>query len=162
MTIAAVALGSNLGDREHTLCSAVDAMQALSGTRVLRVSTFIETEPVGPGEQGPYLNGACLLETSLGADALLRALLEIERQHGRERAQEERWGPRTLDLDLLLFGEEQIQRPGLHVPHPRLHERDFVLIPLAEIAPELLVPCRRQTVQQMLERLSPPGADPCT
>jgi 2-amino-4-hydroxy-6-hydroxymethyldihydropteridine diphosphokinase len=141
VTRAYVGLGGNLGDREHTLRSAVSALGAEDGIEVVSVSTLRETEPVGVGEQPPFLNGAVALETTLAARELLDQLLAVERHFGRVRVLGEH-GPRTLDLDLLLYGEEEIDEPGLAVPHPRLHERRFVLEPLLELAPGLVVPGR--------------------
>jgi 2-amino-4-hydroxy-6-hydroxymethyldihydropteridine diphosphokinase len=104
------------------------------------VSEIRETEPVGPIEQGPFLNGALRVETDLGPGELLEVLLAVEQHLGRVR--EERWGPRTIDLDLLLYGDEALDEPGLTVPHPRLHERRFALEPLADLAPSLEIPGR--------------------
>jgi 2-amino-4-hydroxy-6-hydroxymethyldihydropteridine diphosphokinase len=139
---AYVALGANLGDRERTLRAAVDALAAEPAIEVLAVSSLRETEPVGVVGQPPFLNGAVELETTLSARALLERLLALERRFGREREGVPPHGPRTLDLDLLLYGDEQLDEPGLRVPHPRLHERRFVLEPLAELAPGLEVPGR--------------------
>jgi 2-amino-4-hydroxy-6-hydroxymethyldihydropteridine diphosphokinase len=141
VTRAYVGLGANLGDRERTLRAAVDALAAEDGIEVVAVSTLRETEPVGVGEQPRFLNGAAELETALTARELLHFLLAVEQRFGRVRVPGEH-GPRTLDLDLLLYGEEAIDEPGLTVPHPRLHERRFVLEPLAELAPGLVVPGR--------------------
>ena len=141
MTRAYVGLGANLGDRERTLRAAVDGLVAEEGIEVVSVSTLRETEPVGVGEQPRFLNGAVELETTLTARELLDRLLAVEQRFGRVRIPGEH-GPRTLDLDLLLYGDEVIDEPGLTVPHPRLHERRFVLEPLAELAPGLLVPGR--------------------
>ena len=141
MTRAYVGLGANLGDRERTLHAAVDALAAEEGIEVLAVSGLRETDPVGVGEQPPFLNGAVALETSLAARELLEVLLSVEQRFGRVRIAGEH-GPRTLDLDLLLYGDEEIDEPGLTVPHPRLQERRFVLEPLAELAPGLVVPGR--------------------
>ena len=141
MTRAYVALGANLGDRERTLRAAVDALAAEDGIEVVAVSTLRETEPVGVGEQPRFLNGAAELETTLTSRELLARLLAVEQRFGRIRIPGEH-GPRTLDLDLLLYGDEVIDEPGLAVPHPRLHERSFVLEPLAELAPGLVVPGR--------------------
>jgi 2-amino-4-hydroxy-6-hydroxymethyldihydropteridine diphosphokinase len=141
VTRAYVGLGANLGDRERTLRAAVDALTAEEGIAVVSVSTLRETEPVGVGEQPRFLNGAVELETTLTARELLDRLLAVEQRFGRIRIPGEH-GPRTLDLDLLLYGDEVIDEPGLAVPHPRLHERRFVLEPLAELAPGLLVPGR--------------------
>ena len=141
MTRAYVGLGANLGDRERTLRAAVDALAAEEGVDVVAVSTLRETEPVGVGEQPRFLNGAIALDTTLDARGLLARLLAVEQRLGRVRVPGEH-GPRTLDLDLLLYGEEAIDEPGLAVPHPRLHERRFVLEPLAELFPGLVVPGR--------------------
>ena len=141
MTRAYVGLGANLGDRERTLLAAVDALAAAEGVEVVAFSTLRETEPVGVGDQPHYLNGVAELETTLPPRRLLERLLEVEQRFGRVRIPGEH-GPRTLDLDLLLYGESEIDEPGLTVPHPRLHERRFVLEPLAELAPGLVVPGR--------------------
>jgi 2-amino-4-hydroxy-6-hydroxymethyldihydropteridine diphosphokinase len=141
VTRAYVGLGANLGDRERTLRAAVEALGAEDGIEVVAVSTLRETDPVGVGDQPRFLNGAVALETSLDARELLDRLLAIEQRFGRVRVPGEH-APRTLDLDLLLYGDETIDEPGLAVPHPRLHERGFVLEPLAELAPGLVVPGR--------------------
>ena len=141
MTRAYVGLGANLGDREGTLLAAVDALAAEDGVRLVAVSTLRETEPVGVGDQPRFLNGVAALDTTLAARELLGLLLAIEQRFGRIRLAGEH-GPRTLDLDLLLYGDDEIDEPGLTVPHPRLHERRFVLEPLAELAPALVVPGR--------------------
>ena len=138
MTRAYVGLGANLGPREVTLLRAADLLAAADGVEVVAVSQLRETEPVGLVEQPPFLNGAVALDTSLTARALLDLLLEIERSLGRVRG--ERWGPRTIDLDLLAYGDERVEEEGLHAPHPRLHERRFALEPLAELDPELEIP----------------------
>ena len=138
MATAFVGIGSNLGDRETNLGRALDLLAAEEGIEVAAVSEIRETEPVGPVEQGPFLNGAARLETSLRPRELLECLLAVESRLGRVR--DERWGPRTIDLDLLLYGGEQIDEPGLTVPHPRLHERRFALEPLADLAPGLEIP----------------------
>jgi 2-amino-4-hydroxy-6-hydroxymethyldihydropteridine diphosphokinase len=147
-----VGLGSNLGDREGTLRAAVGRMRGLAGTKVIRVSTFRNTEPVGYVDQPRFLNGAAELETELSPRDLLAALLGLERAFGRDRAASPAQGPRTLDLDLLLYGDEQITEFELHVPHPRLHERRFVLEPLAELDPSLEVP-GKGSVETLLARL---------
>ena len=137
---AYIALGSNLGDREQTLLGAVSALRAESGVELVAVSGLIETEPVGFLDQPRFVNGVAVLETTLSARALLEVLLDVERRFGRTRDGVPAQGPRTLDLDLLLYGDDEIDEPGLRVPHPRLHERAFVLEPLAEVAPGLELP----------------------
>ncbi len=141
MTSAYVGLGANLGDRERTLRAAVDALGADVGVEVVAVSALRETDPVGVGDQPRFLNGAAELDTTLTARELLDRLLAVEQRFGRVRVPGEH-GPRTLDLDLLLYGDAELDEPGLTVPHPRLHERRFVLEPLAELAPGLVVPGR--------------------
>ncbi|MEI7656803.1 MAG: 2-amino-4-hydroxy-6-hydroxymethyldihydropteridine diphosphokinase [Phycisphaerae bacterium] len=150
-TLAAVALGSNVGDRRAHLLAAVEAASRLPATRVVAVSSFRDTAPVGPVPQGDFLNAAMLLETALEPRALLEALHCIERSRGRCREAEVRWGPRTLDLDLLIHGSSVIQDAGLILPHPRLHERGFVLEPLEEIAPDLPVPGSGRSVRALAE-----------
>ncbi|MBM2823773.1 MAG: 2-amino-4-hydroxy-6-hydroxymethyldihydropteridine pyrophosphokinase [Thermoleophilia bacterium] len=140
MPRAYVGLGANLGNRRGTLQQAVSLLAAVDGVDVLAVSELRETDPVGVVDQPRFLNGAAALETTLSARELLDTLLAIERSLGRERV--ERWGPRTVDLDLLLYGTEIVDDPGLRVPHPRLHERRFALEPLAELDPELVIPGR--------------------
>jgi 2-amino-4-hydroxy-6-hydroxymethyldihydropteridine diphosphokinase len=140
VTRAYVGLGANLGPREETLRRAVELIDRTPGVDVLAVSELRETEPVGAVDQPPFLNGAVALETSLSARELLDLLLDVERELGRVR--NERWGPRLVDLDLLLYGAETIDEPGLRVPHPRLHERRFALEPLAELDPDLVIPGR--------------------
>jgi 2-amino-4-hydroxy-6-hydroxymethyldihydropteridine diphosphokinase len=137
---AFVGLGSNLGDREGTLRAAVERLRGVAGTVVTRVSTFRDTKPVGYVDQPRFLNGAVELETSVTARQLLEELLAVEHEFGRDRSAGPPQGPRTLDLDLLLYGGETIREPGLEVPHPRLHERAFVLQPLVELDPELEIP----------------------
>ena len=133
MTVAYVGLGANLGDREGTIRAAVAQLPG-----VVAVSPLRETDPVGVTDQPQFLNGVAALETELTPRELLDVLLTVERRLGRDRG--ERWGPRTIDLDLLLYGDEVIDEDGLTVPHPRLRERRFVLEPLADLAPKLVVP----------------------
>lgn len=128
--IAYLGLGSNLGDRLANLQRAVDLVARTDGVAVLRSSRVYETDPVGP-PQPDYLNAVIEVATSLPPDALLEACLRVEAGMGRVRA--ERWGPRIIDLDLLTYGEQAIEEPGLSVPHPRMHERLFVLAPLLEL-----------------------------
>jgi 2-amino-4-hydroxy-6-hydroxymethyldihydropteridine diphosphokinase len=141
VTRAYVGLGANLGEREATIRAACEALSAERGIEVVAVSTLRETEPVGVGEQPLFLNGVAALDTTLEPGALLDRLLAVEQRFGRVRVAGEH-GPRTLDLDLLLYGNQEIEEPGLTVPHPRLHERRFVLEPLAELNPGLVVPGR--------------------
>ena len=149
MTRAYVGVGANLGDRARTIRAALEALPG-----VVAISELRETEPVGVVDQPPFLNGAAALETDLSARGLLDVLLEVERGLGRERGEpnQRRWGPRTIDLDLLLYGDVTIDEPGLAVPHPRLHERSFVLEPLHELCPELVVPGRGH-VAELLAKL---------
>jgi 2-amino-4-hydroxy-6-hydroxymethyldihydropteridine diphosphokinase len=149
---AYVALGSNLGDREGTIRAALDSLRETPGVEVVAVSTLVETEPVGYLDQPRFLNGAAALETDLPARELLDLLLETERRFGRLREGVPAQGPRTLDLDLLLYGDREIDEEGLQIPHPRLHERGFVLGPLAELDPALEVP-RQGQVLALLARL---------
>ena len=137
-TTAFVGIGSNLGDREANLRSAIELLTAEDGIEVVAVSEVRETEPVGPVEQGPFLNGVVQVETTLPPGDLLERLLSVESRLGRVRA--ERWGPRTIDLDLLLYGSETVDEPGLTVPHPRLHERRFAHEPLLDLDPTLEIP----------------------
>lgn len=137
---AFVGLGGNLGDPAATLREAIRELDGLPGTRMLRASRLYRSAAWGVEDQPDFINAVARLDTQLDARALLDALLQLERSHGRERHAETRWGPRTLDLDLLLYGDAVINEPGLRVPHPHLHERAFALLPLAEIAPETLVP----------------------
>ena len=143
-------LGANLGDREGAIRSAVDLLGAEPGIEVVAVSRLRETDPVGYLDQPRFLNGAAALETDLTADELLARLLDVERRLGRERTGEERFGPRAIDLDLLLYGREEIDEPGLTVPHPRLAERRFALEPLHELQPDLALPDGR-CVADLLE-----------
>lgn len=152
MTRAYVALGANLGDREGTIRAALAALDATPGVEVAAVSTLTETDPVGYVDQPRFLNGAAALETSLAARELLDLLLAVERGLGRAREGVPPQGPRTIDLDLLLFGTARIEEPGLRIPHPRLHERRFVLEPLAELDPSLEVPGKGE-IQTLLAEL---------
>ena len=131
-----IGLGSNLGDRLGTLTAAVDQLRAQRGVHVLKRSPIYESPPAGGPPQGDYLNGAVLIVTAEPARGILDWLLAIERSLGRVRPDAERWGPRTIDLDLLWIEGEAVAEPGLHVPHPRLAERTFALRPLLDIAPD--------------------------
>ena len=156
MARAFVGLGSNLGEREVTLRAAVKRLRGLPEVEVKGVSRFRDTEPVDYLDQPRFLNGAVELETDMSARALLGALLELERVFGRDRGTAPPHGPRTLDLDLLLYGDATIDEPLLNVPHPRLHERRFVLEPLAELDPDLEVP-GQGSVQALLAKLESSG-----
>ena len=141
MTRAYIGLGSNLGDRERMLWSALHMLAFSPEVDVVAVSSFRETDPVGYLDQPAFLNAAAAVETELGPRELLGLLLDVERELGRTR-EGPRFGPRTIDLDLLLYGDEVVDEPGLTIPHPRLHERAFALEPLAELDPDLAVPGR--------------------
>jgi 2-amino-4-hydroxy-6-hydroxymethyldihydropteridine diphosphokinase len=147
----AIALGSNLGDRRHHLETAIDLL--MPHLRQALVSTFVETAPEGVSDEQPaYLNAALVGEAQLPPDAFLARLLSIEEQLGRTRPY---WGaPRIIDLDLILYGDVQLDVPGLQIPHPRFRERRFVLGPLVEIAPELVDPVTRKTVAELLSVLA--------
>lgn len=136
--ISYIALGSNLEQPELQLADAVTAIRTLQGVTLLRCSHWYANRAIGPGEQPDYLNGVLAIETTLSPLALLKQLQQIESQQGRVR--QERWGARTLDLDMALYGNRISDDPVLTLPHPRLHERDFVVLPLQEIAPELILP----------------------
>lgn len=141
MPLVYVGLGSNLGDREATIRRAVELLEAAAGLDVVAVSSLRETDPVGYEDQPKFLNGAAAIRTELAPQALLEQLQDVERQLGRDRSGP-RFGPRTIDLDLLLYGDETLDEPGLQVPHPRLADRRFVLEPLAELDEGLEVPGR--------------------
>jgi 2-amino-4-hydroxy-6-hydroxymethyldihydropteridine diphosphokinase len=144
----AIALGSNLGDRETYLRHGVGTLRGSGVLLHLRVSSFIETEPVGVVGQPPYLNGVLIADTTLSARGVLELLLETEHQFGRVRPFDR--APRTLDLDLILYGDQVINEPDLQVPHPRFRERRFVLEPLAELAPEMVDPVTGRTIAELL------------
>jgi 2-amino-4-hydroxy-6-hydroxymethyldihydropteridine diphosphokinase len=141
VSTAYIGLGSNLGDREAALRRALARLNAAHGIRVLAVSRFRETDPVGFPDQPKFVNAVAAVETELAPRVLLETLLSVEQAMGRTR-EGPRFGPRTIDLDLLLYDDEIIDEPGLRVPHPRLHERTFVMEPLAELESELIVPGR--------------------
>ena len=141
MPLVYVGLGSNLGDREQTIRGALARIEADPEIDVVAVSSLRETDPVGYADQPKFVNGAAALRTELSPKALLERLLQIERELGRERSGP-RYGPRTIDVDLLLYGSEEVDEPGLRIPHPRLAEREFVLEPLAELDSDLEVPGR--------------------
>ena len=143
MTLAYIGLGSNLADPRTQVERALRALARLPETRLARQSRLYRSAPWGHADQPEFVNAVAELQTELSPRALLDALLAIERQAGRER-DATRWGPRVLDLDILACGDQVIDEPGLHVPHSHLHERAFVLLPLAELAPDMIVPGRGQ------------------
>jgi 2-amino-4-hydroxy-6-hydroxymethyldihydropteridine diphosphokinase len=134
-TLAYIGLGSNVGEPPEQVLSALDQMAGLPQCRLVARSSLYATTPVGPVPQPDYVNAAAALATTLAPMELLAALQQVERGHGRVR-DGTRWGPRTLDLDLLVYGQHRLQQPGLQLPHPEMHRRAFVLVPLAQIAPE--------------------------
>ncbi len=152
----AIALGSNLGDSLSILNSAIDRIQTSSQIELITVSSWYHTTPIGP-PQPDYLNGCAIFSTSLSALEFLNTLHAIEAEFGRVR--EEVWGARTLDLDLLLYGDAIIDTPDLQVPHPRMTERGFVLVPLAEIAPEMIEPKSGESILVLRNKLEYSGIE---
>jgi len=150
-TQAAIALGSNLGDREANICAALDHMRILG--EVTAISFFHNTAPVGYLDQPHFLNAAALLQTEMQPLDLMHALLDIEKKMGRDRSITIAKGPRLIDLDLLLYGDLILNTPELFLPHPAMHERAFVLAPLAEIAPEMFHPVKRQEIRELFDSL---------
>ncbi|MDY4340315.1 2-amino-4-hydroxy-6-hydroxymethyldihydropteridine diphosphokinase [Xanthomonas sp. LF07-6] len=156
---ACIGLGGNLGAAAATLRAALAALDTLPQTRLLRASQLYRSPAWGREDQPDFINAAALVSTTLSAPELLQALLDLEHRHGRQRLPGERWGPRTLDLDLLLYAEAVIDLPGLQVPHPFLHQRAFVLLPLAEIAAEAAIP-GHGTVRDARDRIETGGIVP--
>jgi len=159
VTLACIGLGANLGDAAQTLREAFQALAALPQTTLRDRSQLYSTPAWGNEDQPAFVNAAAVLETALPGPALLEALLEIERRFGRVRDPAVHWGPRALDLDVLLYGEEVIDLPQLQVPHPYLHARAFALLPLAEIAPEATIPGHGR-VRDAVMRVDPCGISP--
>ncbi|HEY7118133.1 MAG TPA: 2-amino-4-hydroxy-6-hydroxymethyldihydropteridine diphosphokinase [Tepidisphaeraceae bacterium] len=148
---AYIALGANLGDRAGNIAAALEGLGRVPGVTLTKVSTMMENPAMGgPVDSPAFLNAAAEVVTSLSPEALLEAMLAVERSLGRVRTQ--KWGPRTIDLDLLLYGDRAIDAPGLTVPHPLMHQRRFVLEPLAQIAPQVVHPVLGQTIQELWER----------
>jgi 2-amino-4-hydroxy-6-hydroxymethyldihydropteridine diphosphokinase len=151
--IAYLGLGANLGDPPRQLSEALERLNAAEEVEVTRGSAFYHTPPLGPADQPWYVNAAARVRTRLGAEELLRLLQQVEAALGRVRG--ERWGPRRLDLDLLLYNGEVIFAPDLVVPHPEMHRRGFVLVPLAEIAPQAWHPVLGKSAGELLSELNP-------
>ena len=149
--VAFVGIGANLGAREETLRRAVEVLDAESGIAVVAASSVYETAPVGIVDQPYFLNAVLRVDTELSAQRLLDRLLLIEEQFGRVR--KTKWGPRTLDLDILLYGDAVINQPGLQVPHPHLHKREFVLAPLCDLIPDLPHPLLGDSFQSLAASL---------
>lgn len=151
-----IGIGSNLGDRELMIRKAVEGLRELPRTSVIRVSSLYDTDPVGDAEQPAYLNAVAWLETELSPRELIWHLHLIEQRMGRVRAQ--RWGPRSIDLDLLFYGEETVDEPDLKVPHPEAHRRAFVLHPLQELDPNFVQPVTREPIRKLIRKLDPTPA----
>ena len=152
---AFIGLGSNLGDREANIRQALEQLEQLPETTLVRGSSLYDTEPVGVPDQPNFLNGVVEVETFLAPRQLLWNLMLIERRLGRVRTQ--RWGPRVIDLDLLLYADQVLDEPDLQVPHPHMTQRSFVMVPLVELEPLLVHPVTGQTMLAILQRL---GAEP--
>jgi len=152
MTSAYIGIGSNVGDRQENCLEAVERMGKLSGCRVTGCSDWYLTKPVGVEDQNWFVNGVASLTTGISPKVLLRRVLDIEADMGRVRR--ERWGPRIIDLDILLFGREIIQEENLKVPHPLMHLRRFVLEPIAQLAPDLIHPSLGLSMTALLKRLT--------
>ena len=147
---SAIALGSNLGDSLAILEAALETLAQTPGILLLARSSWYKTKAVGP-PQPDYLNGCAILQVEIAPQLLLFVLLQIENQFGRTR--QERWGPRALDLDLLLYDNLILDTPNLHIPHPRMRERGFVLVPLAEIAPDWVEPVSNCTIKELVKKV---------
>lgn len=151
MHLAYIGFGSNIDDRLSYIQNAIHALSEAEGITLQKISSFYETEPVGYEEQAKFLNGAVAIGTCLSPHTLLQTLKQIEADVGRQNRT--RWGPREIDMDILIYGDICLRSPDLIIPHPEMHLRRFVLVPLGEIASDLLHPVFNQTIQTMLERL---------
>jgi 2-amino-4-hydroxy-6-hydroxymethyldihydropteridine diphosphokinase len=151
MAVAYVGLGSNLGDREALVFQAIAMLGALSQTNVVRRAGIYETEPVGRQDQPWFVNTVVQIETTLGPETLLTQTQEIETRLGRQR--QAHWGPREIDLDILLYGDRVMNTSQLTLPHPELHRRRFVLVPLCELAPDLIHPVLKRPLRELLSAL---------
>lgn len=150
-SLSAIALGSNMGESLAILEGAIKSLEKTPGITIKAKSSWYRTAPVGGPSQPDYLNGAAILEVQLSPQKLLETLLNIEQEFGRVR--QEHWGPRTLDLDVLLFDDLILETPDLQIPHPRMTQRAFVLVPLAEIAPDWIEPVSQEPISQLLQKL---------
>lgn len=151
MTTVYIGIGSNLGDRQKNCLQAVERMDRMSGCRMMGCSDWFLTKPVGVKDQEWYVNGVASLTTDISPQDLLKRLLKIEADMGRIR--KERWGPRNIDLDILLYGQEIIHESDVNIPHPRMYLRRFVLEPMNQLAPDLIHPELRLTMKALLEKL---------
>ena len=152
MHVAYIGFGSNIGDRLAYIQSAIHALSKTEGITLQRISSVYKTDPIGYETQAQFLNGAAAIQTHLPPLSLLHILKDIETTIGRQHRI--RWGPREIDLDILIYGDMCLQTEKLVIPHPEMHRRRFVLAPLAEIAPDLVHPIFQETVQTLLERLA--------
>ncbi|AMJ56970.1 MULTISPECIES: 2-amino-4-hydroxy-6-hydroxymethyldihydropteridine diphosphokinase [Stenotrophomonas] len=159
MVVACIGLGANLGDAPATLRAAIQVLAGLPGTELLASSRLYRSPAWGNEAQPDFVNAAVALQTELPAPQLLEQLLAIEQQFGRVREPGQHWGPRLLDLDLLLYAEQVIDLPQLKVPHPFLHQRGFALLPLADVAPQAVIP-GHGTVRDVLVGINTSGIDP--
>lgn len=148
-----VGLGSNLGEREALIRGAIEQMGKMPRTRFLKASSVYDTDPVGDPDQPRFLNAVACLETELTPGEVLWNLLLIEQRLGRVRSKTRRWAPRTIDLDLIFYGDQVVEEEGLTVPHPEAHQRAFVLAPLAELAPDLVHPALGERIVTLLAQL---------